>query len=407
VVRVLVPDRLGVATLATVRSLHERGDICDLAAPSSGFERRLRGRAVSEWHCVTSPERDMDHYIDDLVNICRRGAHALLIPLDQLSGYAVALNSSRLTPHVDMVGPGWEAFRMANDKLVMTRHANGIGIPCPELHPVDSESDIEAIAGAARFPVVVKSRAGSASGVVLATDGTELGAACHSILDIGSPTPVEDHSPLVQEFVPGQVHDACAIARDGEVVNILTQVRQRMVPISGGVGAVVVTTDVPEVRRLATRLLESLAWNGPAQIEFKYDERDGTFKFIELNPRLWGTLDASIRAGMDFPGQLRDLALDIPVARDQPYRVGLRYRFLFYRALRAYDQTIRTFGPRRLWADHRSGGAQRTHHDLDWRDPLPDLHRIVTGAPRFARELTRQRRCNERRIPLTLAPRPT
>ena len=36
-------------------------------------------------------------------------------------------------------------------------------------------------------------------------------------------------------------------------------------------------------------------------IEFKKDERDGVFKLLEINPRIWGYNYLATRAGIDFP----------------------------------------------------------------------------------------------------------
>jgi predicted ATP-grasp superfamily ATP-dependent carboligase len=185
---------------------------------------------------------------------------------------------------------------------------------------------------------------------------------------------------MLQEFVPGYIHDACVLAKDGEVVQLLTQVRKLMYPISGGVGAVNFTTHNAPVAALARRLVESLGWSGAAQIEFKLDERDGVYKLIEMNPKFWGTLDLAIRAGVDFPVLLRDLLLGRPV-RERSYRAGVRYRFWFDRALAAHWQLARELGPGAV-RDPQPYAA--TFSDFDWRDPVPDLVRAANSLGRLA-----------------------
>jgi predicted ATP-grasp superfamily ATP-dependent carboligase len=232
--------------------------------------------------------------------------------------------------------------------------------------------------------VVVKARmgAGVGKGLRIATDRRQLERSYLEIESFAARVPTEDFSkPVIMEFIPGFVHDACAVAKDGEVVNLLTQVRHLMTPIKGGVGAVNITTDEPELRDLARTLLESLRWNGPAQVEFKYDPRDGQYKLIELNPRLWGTLDLSIRAGMNFPAQIRDLALGRPVRRNQPYRIGLRYVFVS-RAFGAYIQLAGTHGIGAL-QDGRTYAA--TTLGFDPRDPIPGLWELGSTTARVAK----------------------
>ena len=43
-------------------------------------------------------------------------------------------------------------------------------------------------------------------------------------------------NPIIQEFIPGYVHDACLLMENGKTLAILTQTRQLMYPITGGSG---------------------------------------------------------------------------------------------------------------------------------------------------------------------------
>jgi len=41
-------------------------------------------------------------------------------------------------------------------------------------------------------------------------------------------------------------------------------------------------------------------WKGPAQLEFILDEKDQTYKLIEVNPRFWGTTGLAVKAGVNI-----------------------------------------------------------------------------------------------------------
>lgn len=51
----------------------------------------------------------------------------------------------------------------------------------------------------------------------------------------------------------------------------------------------------------AVRRILSLGWEGPAMLEYKWNEAEGSFSFIELNSRYWAALNLDIRAGLHFP----------------------------------------------------------------------------------------------------------
>jgi hypothetical protein len=51
----------------------------------------------------------------------------------------------------------------------------------------------------------------------------------------------------------------------------------------------------------ATRRLRYLGWQGAAMLEYRVRDSDGSFNFIELNPRYWQSLHLDLLAGIDFP----------------------------------------------------------------------------------------------------------
>lgn len=51
----------------------------------------------------------------------------------------------------------------------------------------------------------------------------------------------------------------------------------------------------------AVRRLRYLRWQGAAMIEYRVRDDDGTFDFIELNPRYWQSLHLDLLMGLDFP----------------------------------------------------------------------------------------------------------
>ena len=51
----------------------------------------------------------------------------------------------------------------------------------------------------------------------------------------------------------------------------------------------------------ATRRLRHLGWQGSAMLEYRVNDHDGSFNFIELNPRFWQSLHLDLLSGVDFP----------------------------------------------------------------------------------------------------------
>jgi hypothetical protein len=57
----------------------------------------------------------------------------------------------------------------------------------------------------------------------------------------------------------------------------------------------------PDLVADAVRRLRCLGWQGTAMLEYRVRDSDGSFDFIELNPRYWQSLHLDLLAGIDFP----------------------------------------------------------------------------------------------------------
>jgi predicted ATP-grasp superfamily ATP-dependent carboligase len=132
---------------------------------------------------------------------------------------------------------------------------------------------------------------------------------------------------LVQEFVPGRGEGVFLLVDRGVVRARFAHRRLREKPPAGGV-SVVSESRLADPDELAAceRLVGELGWHGLAMLEFRRTP-DGRAVLMELNPRLWGSVQLAIDAGVDFPGLLVELArgaaIQAPVAR-----AGVRTRWL-------------------------------------------------------------------------------
>lgn len=378
--RTLIPDYIGTTGLPLVRALGRARHECDVAWPYRRTRRLIRSRFIGRLHHVDPPTTHPEAYGQQVLELCRIHRHDVLIPLSLDAVVALLPLHEQLSQVTSCLLPPARGLKTGNDKLETFRLCQELGIPTPRTIPLSGKDDLNNAAKDLGYPLVLKPREnfGGARGVRVVGDAAELSAAYHAAVEAcGGEAPI-----LLQEFIPGYTHDACAIAAHGEVTQIVTQVRKLMYPAGGGVGAIVFTTHNPCVEDLALRFLESLTWNGPAQIEFRLDKRDGQLKLIELNPRFWGTLDASIRAGIDFPSIYCDLALGRPIVRHQPYEEGVRYSYLFSRTCLAYRELIRHHGLKGL-RDPQT--YLHRYVDFDLTDPLPDLYKILLTFRRLLR----------------------
>jgi predicted ATP-grasp superfamily ATP-dependent carboligase len=136
--------------------------------------------------------------------------------------------------------------------------------------------------------------------------------------------------PLVQEFVPngGEAGVYALYDCSSDLVGVTVQRRLRTNPPSGGPSTLRETVAAPELLAHARALFDELSWSGVAMAEFRYDARTGEPQLLEINPRLWGSLALSVRAGVDFPAMLYRLATEGECDPALDYEVGVQARQL-------------------------------------------------------------------------------
>lgn len=129
---------------------------------------------------------------------------------------------------------------------------------------------------------------------------------------------------LVQERIPGGGENQfsfCAVCQNGRAYASLVAQRGRQYPVDfGNASTFVFTTDQPVVEESGRRFLESIGFDGLAEVEFKFDPRDGKYKILDVNPRTWGWHTLGKAAGIDFPYLLWRQAVGLPVTPIETHR---------------------------------------------------------------------------------------
>ncbi len=59
--------------------------------------------------------------------------------------------------------------------------------------------------------------------------------------------------------------------------------------------------NIPEMKSIAEKFLGLIGFYGIGEVEFMHDARDGQYKLIEMNPRVWGWHYLAVAAGVNLP----------------------------------------------------------------------------------------------------------
>jgi hypothetical protein len=139
---------------------------------------------------------------------------------------------------------------------------------------------------------------------------------------------------LIQEKIIAKkrVAGAFFFRHQGKICSEYCHQRMRTFPPEGGVTVYSQTVIYPEILEIGRALLDNLDWEGLAMIEFMFDETSQTWRIIELNPRLWGSILLSAYNGSAMLGNYIEASLknEIQVVEaPQTLPVYIRWFFPF------------------------------------------------------------------------------
>lgn len=327
--QVLVLDAGQRSALAATRSLGRRGltvHVADARRPTLAGASRYARSELEHPDPSQQPEAFTDWVID---TAARLGVQAVL-PLTDLSIMLLAPARERLGSTELLCAPH-AAYDIVSDKAKLIDIARRVAVPTPRTTLAASRAELEALLATCHYPVVLKPARSKVmvEGRIVSTSVLIAHSESQARAYASRQTWLGTMPCLLQEFVPGHGAGLFALYGSGRPLAWFAHRRIREKPPSGGVSVLSESAAVDErLRAAAERLLDACAWNGPAMVEFKV-ARDGTAYLMEINGRLWGSLQLAIDCGVDFPWLMYQSACGAIADAAQPgYAPGRRLRWL-------------------------------------------------------------------------------
>ncbi len=195
---------------------------------------------------------------------------------------------------------------------------------------------------------------------------------------------------MLQEYIPGPSNQHYyvegLIDRTGVPRATFGRRRIRMNPTDFGNTTIMISVPLVQVKSAVEnihRLLSSVGYRGIYSAEFKYDNRDGVFKVLEVNARPWWYIEFPQLCGLNVPAlaYLDALGMEMPEGAD--YRVG-----------RWFVNFLSDFS---LWRKRVAKGQVEVAWIWEWiranptvlraRDPLPGIMWTMARLKAYSKEL--------------------
>jgi predicted ATP-grasp superfamily ATP-dependent carboligase/ribosomal protein S18 acetylase RimI-like enzyme len=288
-----------------------------------------------------------------------------------------------LPSDVRIILPEWNNYIIAEDKFAVLELAQKTGCPAPHTREVGSLEELDDLAESTDWPVVIKTRIGnSAKGVHIAYGKKELFEKFQDFVKTFKLA--QERWPIIQEFLPGEAAGVCVLYDHGQCVASFAERYLRCKePGKFGTSTLRETFDDDQLISRSISIMDKLKWHGIAHLDFVAD-RNGEFKLIEINPRLWGALALAMFSGIDFPYLWYLTAID----QHKPDLLKLQNRKIKCRwvvgdclAFAGLIKRARFLEALRLIIPEK----KCYHDDFIVRDPLPLLLEIVDYFAKFVK----------------------
>jgi D-aspartate ligase len=290
----LVVDVGWVNGLAAIRSLGRAGVpviAVDHRESALGFRSRY---AVQ----ILSPDpQDEDAFVACIAALGEElDGPVPLFPTHDEPLNAIARGAARLGEKFRYPFPPWDVLQRIQSKRGQLEAAEAAGIPVPRWATTTSAAD------ELGYPVLVKPSS---------TEGFKRrfgrqAFRCETRAEVERAfAEAEEYEPLVQELIPGGDEELYTLGsyidRDGEALGLFCGRKLRQTPPGVGTCRVGEAVWVEQVVEQGLRFLRELGHTGLSQVEFKRDPRDGSFRLMEVNPRLWQWHGLASACGVDLP----------------------------------------------------------------------------------------------------------
>lgn len=259
--------------------------------------------------------------------------------------------------------PSRPTFEAIINKELFAHSLKTHAIPHPETISITSDDLFEKQLEEFPFPALIKPTFGGGGA------GIQVFQTRQALLDFIHSHPEVNGNYLLQKFIPGQDFGCSVLSEKGKIlaytVQTATGQRADFIPLQ----ELEIIHDAPIVE-LATRLIAALEWSGVAHIDFRYNSLTHQLEVIEINPRYWGSLLASLVAGVNFP-HLACLA-----ALGHPFPIPDYSDTLYMGGAETVRRLLKT-----LWKG-RLDWPKWQHSSLQFllQDPVPYVVRGVFGA---------------------------
>jgi predicted ATP-grasp superfamily ATP-dependent carboligase len=285
------------SSYAALRNLHKHGVAVHVSDTGrigmSQFSRFKQGLSRYRSHYV-----DEQAFVSDVKRLCEEQKVDLIFPSHNETE-VLAKHREQLGERLSRLLPRYEHCVLFNNKSSAYNYAKSLGVPVPPRYVYNKPEELLTLLEGQGTVVIKMLTGNSAKGVFYAkTPGVAL-EIVQDLIKRYNLSP--DRYPQIEQMVEGEGWGCSVLYWKGQPIADFSHRRLREKIATGGTSTLRELGSHPGIREAAHRIFTHLGWHGLAMCEFKVCPKTGQYWFIEVNPRMWGSIPLAINAGVEFP----------------------------------------------------------------------------------------------------------
>lgn len=297
--KVLITNGSSRTSYAAMRSLSKKGIYCvsgdTVKHGMCQYSKYSKGSRI-----YTSHYKNEDAFISDLVKIVEDTKITTILPSHNETEI-IARHRDKFKSDVLSLVPREEHCKVFNNKSLSYDLVESLNIPTPRRFLYEDLVGLEHLLKKEFVErVVIKLLTGnSAKGVFYANTSQEAIKIVQGL--ISKYNLQKDRYPQVEEHVDGIGYGHSVLFWNGELIAGFTHKRLRDKIETGGTSTYREAALNKHIEEASFKIMSSIGWHGLAMCEYKVCPNTNKFWFIEINPRMWGSLPLAVASGVDFP----------------------------------------------------------------------------------------------------------
>jgi D-aspartate ligase len=236
-----------------------------------------------------------EEWISNINNEVNKYDFDIIMPVDDYGiKTAIKYKNLLLKPEKLVLFSKSDDYFKADDKGLLAKHLNKFLIPTPKSFLIESGNSLENKPDV-KLPVLAKPTLGfgGGKGIIKFTNFEDLSSYFKENKF--------EYDFLVEEYIEGYDLGCNVLCKNGKILAYTMQKGNLWSnkPYSPQIGLEFFYNH--QLYNQIEKLMQSLNWNGVANIDIRFDVKTKQFLILEINPRFWETTEASEAAGVNFP----------------------------------------------------------------------------------------------------------